>query len=186
MNARTNIQQKEQSLAELMGRLFREPLNPLEEMLKETRDEILDARDDISENNNSIHVAIAQSEECNKSIRRLKNDIIQKTGETGDKTVSDLTARLDSSVQGVMNQLREAEKQTDASLLARKKEILDAISSIRIAQDKMSGQLLEQHTELESRISVIHTGMKISLILSGVTLLLVLAHVLFDLWSRFG
>ena len=78
MNVTSEIKNKEKSLAELMVKILKEPLNPLESTLKKINTEVLDTKDKVEEIYDAINAVGANTEEIinplKKSLRELQDD----------------------------------------------------------------------------------------------------------------
>ncbi|MDH1397232.1 hypothetical protein N5J09_09965 [Aeromonas caviae] len=82
MNVTSEIKNKERALAELMAKILKEPLNPLESSLKKINTELLETRDKVEEINDAINTVVANTEEIinplKRSLRDLQDDDIPK------------------------------------------------------------------------------------------------------------
>ncbi|MCG9948327.1 hypothetical protein MIB43_000105 [Providencia rettgeri] len=80
MNVTSEIKNKEKSLAELMVKILKEPLNPLENSLKRLNAEVLDTKYKVDEINDAINAVDTNTEEIinplKRSLRELQNDDI--------------------------------------------------------------------------------------------------------------
>jgi len=70
MSVTTEIKNKEKSLAELMGRILKVPLTPLEDSMKALHDGILDTNELIEDINNAIGVSAGDVEEMRTLIKQ--------------------------------------------------------------------------------------------------------------------
>ena len=70
MSITTEIKNKEKSLAELMVRVLKEPLTPLEDSIKVIHDGILDTKELIEDINNAVGASACDVDKVSKAINK--------------------------------------------------------------------------------------------------------------------
>lgn len=71
MNVKQEIQNKEKSLTELMVKILKEPLSPLETSLALITNHLLDTQDKIAEINDGLMISNELAEESNKKLKQI-------------------------------------------------------------------------------------------------------------------
>ncbi|EOE0699445.1 hypothetical protein ACJ8WG_004796, partial [Klebsiella pneumoniae] len=78
MNVTSEIKNKEKTLAELMVKILKEPLDPIKGSVKKLHEEVLDTKDKVEEINDAINAVGANTEEIinplKRSLRELRDD----------------------------------------------------------------------------------------------------------------
>ncbi|HHN8402758.1 hypothetical protein ABMZ77_10265 [Morganella morganii] len=172
MNVTSEIKSKEKSLAELMVKILKEPLNPLESSLKKLNTEVLETKNKVDEINDAINAVDANTEEIinplKRSLRELQDDdipgVISKLREFISTQVEekkqDISAALSQQSANYDNQLKAAtgevfEKLSDA-LGQQNESVQAAIQQYQQtgidSAEALSQQLLESVMQAQQQI----------------------------------
>lgn len=106
-------QEKENSLAELMGRILKEPLKPLDESVRGLKDELADIKEEIEHTKNSVVSGVV--EVLNKHERSSKNRD-EETLEVLRTSLSEQAQALAGTVTSLQEQLHEQQASLAAML----------------------------------------------------------------------
>lgn len=177
------IKNKEKSLVELMGRILKEPLNPLERSLKVLVDDNLDIKDLISEVNDALGASALDAEKTRKTLQKIQEGfptlgstlqtyILSKFEVESQKIVAALDKSVNQhdenlkAVSGVFLEKLENQKnelKQSAEELRRcldlKMETAQAVTQVVLAEIQLSRDLSEKtYLELESKLDKSQNG----------------------------
>lgn len=175
MSIAEEINNKEKILAELMVKILKEPLNPLESSIKELKDGLLDTQDKIAEINEILGNSIADQDKINKTLRKIRDEaflalasslqeyILNQAESSYQKFVAVLNAHSNhhnENLQSVsdtlletlakttiqQNELREFIGELDASLNT-KFEAMQVVTQSTLNEIQLSRDLSERSNE---------------------------------------
>ena len=131
MNVTSEIKNKERALAELMAKILKEPLNPLESSLKKINTELLETRDKVEEINDAINTVVANTEEIinplKRSLRDLQDDDIPRAISTLREFISTL---VEETTQDISAALSQQSAHYDSQLKAATGEVFGKLSEV--------------------------------------------------------
>ena len=128
MNVTSEIKNKEKSLAELMVKILKEPLNPLESTLKKINTEVLDTKDKVEEIYDAINAVGANTEEIinplKKSLRELQDDDVPGAI---SKLREFISTQVEEKKQNISAALSQQSAHYDSLLKAATGEVFEAL-----------------------------------------------------------
>lgn len=148
MNVTSEIKNKERTLAELMAKILKEPLNPLESSLKKLNTEVLETRDKVEEINDAINAVGANTEEIinplRKSLRDLQDDVIPRAISTLREFISTL---VEEKKQDISAALSQQSAHYDNQLKAATGEVFEKLSDVLGQQNESVQAAIHQYQQ---------------------------------------
>ncbi len=148
MNVTSEIKNKERTLAELMAKILKEPLNPLESSLKKLNTEVLETRDKVEEINDAINAVGANTEEIinplKKSLRDLQDDVIPRAISTLREFISTL---VEEKKQDISAALSQQSAHYDNQLKAATGEVFEKLSDVLGQQNESVQAAIHQYQQ---------------------------------------
>ncbi|MCS3430234.1 hypothetical protein [Klebsiella sp. BIGb0407] len=148
MNVNSEIKNKEKSLAELMVKILKEPLNPLESSLKKLNTDVLDTKDKVEEINDAINTIGANTEEIinplKRSLRELQDDdipgVISKLREF-------ISTQVEEKKQDISAVLSQQSAHYDSQLKAATGEVFEKLSDVLGQQNESVQVAIQQYQQ---------------------------------------
>lgn len=164
MSVTTEIKNKEKSLAELMVRILKEPLTPLEDSMKALHDDILDTKELTENINNVVGVSASDVEEMSKAIKKqfieIRDDDIPTLMNSLQVYISQQATLIRESVDiSLCEQSTKHEEQINTiseKVLSKLTAILDGNLEVKQLIARLGDQLTStsQRTESEHTTTV--------------------------------
>ncbi len=151
MNITTEIEKKEKSLTELMVRILKDPLTPIETSMKGLNETLLDSKDLIDEVNNSIGASTDIIEKIKSKVTELYDERIKS--EDISAVINRLKEDLDVSFD---ERLRKHEEQINIifeSVIIKLTAIQDGQPEVK----QLFARLGDQLTSISQKIESEHT-----------------------------
>lgn len=108
MSTATEIHNKEKTLAELMVKILKEPLNPLEASIKALNGDLADTRDSIAEINDTLGASADDAEKATKSLllalRKIREEDVPSLLTKLQKHITDQSASDARAVEALLEQ----------------------------------------------------------------------------------
>ncbi len=108
MSTATEIQNKEKTLAELMVKILKEPLSPLETSIKALSGDLADTRDSITEINDTLGASADDGEKATKSLlqalRKIREEDVPSLLTKLQKHITDQSASDARAVEALLEQ----------------------------------------------------------------------------------
>ena len=148
MNVTTKIKNKEESLAALMSRILKEPLDPISKSIKESSDALLDAKEKLDDIDNSIS---AIDEAVGKSLKRslsaalnqIKDEFLPDQAQT---IQNQFKAISEAGAQKIQNAM-DAQQQSIDSLTATLKTAHDTVMGAIHANQELNQRAIAELTQ---------------------------------------
>ncbi len=148
MNVTSEIKNKERTLAELMAKILKEPLNPLESSLKKLNTEVLETRDKVEEINDAINAVGANTEEIinplKRALRELQDDdipgVISKLREF-------ISTQVEEKKQDISAALSQQSAHYDNQLKAATGEVFEKLSDVLGQQNESVQAAIQQYQQ---------------------------------------
>lgn len=148
MNVTSEIKSKEKSLAELMAKILKEPLNPLESSLKKLNTEVLETKNKVDEINDAINAVDANTEEIinplKRSLRELQDDdipgVISKLREF-------ISTQVEEKKQDISAALSQQSANYDSQLKAAAGEVFEKLSDVLGQQNESVQAAIQQYQQ---------------------------------------
>ncbi|MFQ2433355.1 hypothetical protein ACK31N_12760 [Aeromonas caviae] len=148
MNVTSEIKNKERTLAELMAKILKEPLNPLESSLKKLNTEVLETKDKVEEINDAINAVGANTEEIinplKRSLRDLQDDDIPGALSTLREFISTL---VEEKKQDISAALSQQSAHYDSQLKAATGEVFEKLSDVLGQQNESVQAAIHQYQQ---------------------------------------
>jgi chromosome segregation ATPase len=148
MNVTSEIKNKEKSLAELMVKILKEPLNPLESSLKKLNTEVLDTKDKVEEINDAINAVGANTEEIinplKKSLRELQDDDVPGAI---SKLRDFISTQVEEKKQNISAALSQQSAHYDSQLKAATGEVFEKLSDVLGQQNESVQAAIQQYQQ---------------------------------------
>ncbi|WP_342760123.1 hypothetical protein [Leclercia adecarboxylata] len=148
MNVTSEIKNKEKSLAELMVKILKEPLNPLESSLKKLNTEVLDTKDKVEEINDAINAVGANTEEIinplKKSLRELQDDDVPGAI---SKLRDFISTQVEEKKQNISAALNQQSAHYDSQLKAATGEVFEKLSDVLGQQNESVQAAIQQYQQ---------------------------------------
>ena len=148
MNITTEIEKKEKSLTELMVRILKDPLTPIETSMKGLNETLLDSKDLIDEVNNSIGASTDIIEKIKSKVTELYDERIKS--EDISAVINRLKEDLDVSFD---ERLRKHEEQINIifeSVIIKLTAIQDGQPEVKQLFARLGDQLTSTSQKIES------------------------------------
>lgn len=148
MNVTSEIKNKEKSLTELMVKILKEPLNPLESSLKKLNTEVLDTKDKVEEINDAINAVGANTEEIinplKKSLRELQDDDVPGAI---SKLRDFISTQVEEKKQNISAALSQQSAHYDSQLKAATGEVFEKLSDVLGQQNESVQAAIQQYQQ---------------------------------------
>lgn len=148
MNVTSEINNKEKSLAELMVKILKEPLNPLDSSLKKLNTEVLETKDKVEEINDAINAVGANTEEIinplKKSLRELQDDDIPGAI---SKLREFISTQVEEKKQNISAALSQQSAHYDSQLKAATGEAFEKLSDVLGQQNESVQAAIQQYQQ---------------------------------------
>lgn len=183
MSTATEIHNKEKTLAELMVKILKEPLNPLEASIKALSGDLADTRDSITEINDTLGASADDAEKATKSLlqalRKIREEDVPSLLTKFQKHITDQSASDARAVEALLEHSTAVHtssvSSTEAVLLdalagatRRQGELAHSIEALRphieSSAAEVSRQLLSSHSSsvTDFKTAVIGVGVRIA------------------------
>lgn len=183
MSTATEIHNKEKTLAELMVKILKEPLNPLEASIKALSGDLADTRDSITEINDTLGASADDAEKATKSLlqalRKIREEDVPSLLTKFQKHITDQSASDARAVEALLEHSTAVHtssvSSTEAVLLdalagatRRQGELAQSIEALRphieSSAAEVSRQLLSSHSSsvTDFKTAVIGVGVRIA------------------------
>ncbi|EOE0700115.1 hypothetical protein ACJ8WG_005519 [Klebsiella pneumoniae] len=148
MNVTSEIKNKEKTLAELMVKILKEPLDPIKGSVKKLHEEVLDTKDKVEEINDAINAVGANTEEIinplKRSLRELRDDdlpgIISKLREF-------ISTQVEEKKQDICTALSEQSVHYDSQLKAATGKVCEKLSDVLGQQNESVQTVIQQYQQ---------------------------------------
>ncbi|MCS3507473.1 hypothetical protein [Achromobacter sp. JUb104] len=165
MDLTAEIKSKEKSLSDLMVKILKGPLNPIEDSLKTLKDDLLDTKDLVSEVNDAVNVSVGDLEKVQKTLKRIREDSLPEIASSIQTVIA---GHVGSQSQHIIAKLTELSSSLGQEVGAARAEqahlIQAAIAEVRLNRENAenadvdrSGQLQSLALELKQAIVEIGT-----------------------------
>ncbi|MGI2080247.1 hypothetical protein [Shewanella putrefaciens] len=119
MNTASEIRNKEKSLIELMVKILKEPLNPLERSLSELKAELVKTGGKLHEVDDNVNFSLQENERLSKVIRKIKDEdfpsfsselqqCLQKQFESESKKITNSLDNDSKRFEAILNEIADA------------------------------------------------------------------------------
>ena len=148
MNVTSEIKNKEKTLAELMVKILKEPLDPLKGSVKKLHEEVLDTKDKVEEINDAINAVGANTEEIinplKRSLRELQDDdipgVISKLREF-------ISTQVEEKKQDISTALSQQSVHYDSQLKAATGKVCEKLSDFLGQQNESVQTAIQQYQQ---------------------------------------
>ncbi|OMQ27326.1 hypothetical protein [Serratia oryzae] len=148
MNVTSEIKNKEKTLAELMVKILKEPLDPLKGSVKKLHEEVLDTKDKVEEINYAINAVGANTEEIinplKRSLRELQDDdipgVISKLREF-------ISTQVEEKKQDISTALSQQSVHYDSQLKAATGKVCEKLSDVLGQQNESVQTAIQQYQQ---------------------------------------
>lgn len=165
MDLTAEIKSKEKSLSELMVKILKGPLNPLEDSVKTLKGDLLDTKDLVSEVNDAVNVSVGDLEKVQKALKRIRDDSLPEIASSIQTVIAE---HVGSQSRDIIAKLTELSSSLGKEVgAARAEQVLlvqAAIAEVRLNREHTenadidrSGQLQSLAVELKQAIAEIGT-----------------------------
>lgn len=148
MSVTSEIKNKERALAELMAKILKEPLNPLESSLKKLNTEVLETKDKVEKINDAINAVGANTEDLieplKKSLCELQDDYIPEAISTLREFISTL---VEEKRQDISAALSQQSAHYDSQLKAATGEVFEKLSDVLGQQNESVQSAIQQYQQ---------------------------------------
>lgn len=143
---KNEIKKKEDSLAALMSRMLKEPLDPISNSIKKVSDTILDTKDKLDDIDTSIsfntEIVETSSKRLIRELNIIKNELLPEQSQAINKQLKDISEASSKKMQVAM----EVQQQSIASLAADLKTTHDTVMGAIHANQELIQELTQQCT----------------------------------------
>lgn len=151
MSTATEIQNKEKTLAELMVKILKEPLNPLEASIKALSGDLADTRDSITEINDTLGASADDAEKATKSLlqalRKIREEDVPSLLTKLQKHITDQSVSDANAVEALLEQSRAVHT---SSLGSTEAVLLEALAGATRQQGKLAQSIEALRPYIES------------------------------------
>ncbi|MGE8454250.1 MAG: hypothetical protein ACN6OP_27315 [Pseudomonadales bacterium] len=166
MDLTAEIKSKEKSLSDLMVKILKGPLNPLEDSLETLKDDLLDTKDLVSEVNDAVNVSVGDLEKVQRTLKRIRDDSLPEIASSIQTVIAE---HVGSQSQHIIAKLTELSSSLGQEFgAARAEQVLlvqAAIAEVRLNREHAenadvdrSGQLQSLAVELKQALAEIGTA----------------------------
>ncbi|EKN5950047.1 hypothetical protein ACOHX9_000813 [Yersinia enterocolitica] len=130
MNVTSEIKNKEKTLAELMVKILKEPLDPLKGSVKKLHEEVLDTKDKVEEINDALNAAESTEEiikPLKKTLRELQEDDIPQAIGALQTFISQ---QVEEKKQYISTSLSQQSAHYDGQLKTATGEVIEKLSEV--------------------------------------------------------
>lgn len=151
MSTATEIHNKERTLAELMIKILKEPLKPLEVSIKALSGDLADTRDSITEINDTLGASAGDAEKATKSLlqalRKMREEDVPSLLTKLQKHISDQSA---SDARAVEALLERSTVVHTSSLSSTEAVLLEALAGATCQQGELAQSIEALRPHIES------------------------------------
>lgn len=151
MSTATEIHNKEKTLAELMVKILKEPLNPLEASIKALNGDLADTRDSITEINDTLGASADDAEKATKSLllalRKIREEDVPSLLTKLQKHITDQSASDARAVEALLEQSTAVHTSSVSSTEA---VLLEAIAGATQQQGELAQSIEALRPHIES------------------------------------
>lgn len=154
MSTATEIQNKEKTLAELMVKILKEPLNPLEASIKALNGDLADTRDSITEINDAVGASADDAEKATKSLlqtlRKIREEDVPSLITKLQKHITDQSASDARAVEALLEQSTAVHTSSVSSTEA---VLLEALAGAILQQGELAQSIEALRPHVESSVA---------------------------------
>lgn len=151
MSTTTDIHNKEKALAELMVKILKEPLKPLEALIKTLNGDLADTRDSITEINDALGASADDAEKATKSLlqalRKIREEDVPSLLTKLQKHITDQSASDARAVEALLEQSTVVHT---SSLSSTEDVLLEALAGVTLQQGKLAQSIEALRPYIES------------------------------------
>ncbi|MBC8784072.1 hypothetical protein [Pseudomonas fluorescens] len=151
MSTATEIHNKEKALAELMIKILKEPLKPLEASIKALSGDLADTRDSITEINDTLGASAGDTEKATKSLlqalRKIREEDVPSLLTKLQKHITDQSASDARAVEALLEQSTAVHT---SSLNSTESVLLEALSGATRQQLELAQSIEALRPHIES------------------------------------
>jgi hypothetical protein len=155
----TEIKNKENSLAELMAKILKEPLKPLDS-LKMISDEILDAKDKISEISDALGASLPETDKINKYLKKIREEDFPALA---SELQSCILIQAESQSHKVATEFNAHANRNSEDLKAISDEFLEKLAKTNETQNEVNKSITGLRNELHLEIKTVDEAIKLLL-----------------------
>lgn len=148
MNVTSEIKNKEKTLAELMVKILKEPLDPLKGSVKKLHEEVLDTKDKVEEINDVLNAAESTEEiikPLKKTLRELQEDDIPQAISALQTFISQ---QVEEKKQDISTSLSQQSAHYDGQLKAATDEVIEKLSEVLGQQNESVQAAIQQYQQM--------------------------------------
>ncbi len=151
MSTATEIHNKEKTLAELMVKILKEPLNPLEASIKALNGDLADTRDSITEINDTLGASADDAEKATKSLllalRKIREEDVPSLLTKLQKHITDQSASDARAVEALLEQFTAVHT---SSVSSSEAVLLEALAGATRQQGELAQSIEALRPHIES------------------------------------
>lgn len=137
MDLTAEIKSKEKSLSDLMVRVLRGPLNPLEDSLKTLKDDLLDTKDLVSEVNDAVHASVQDFEKIHKALKKIRDDSLPEMASSIKATLSDHVGSESRQITAMLAEVSSSlSREVGAARAEQVTLVQAAIAEVRLNRER--------------------------------------------------
>lgn len=148
MNVTSEIKNKEKTLAELMVKILKEPLDPLKGSVKKLHEEVLDTKDKVEEINDAINAVGANTVEIinplKRSLRELQDEDIPGVI---SKLQDFISTQVEEKKQDISTALSQQSVHYDSQLKAATGKVCEKLSDVLGQQNESVQTAIQQYQQ---------------------------------------
>lgn len=152
MNTTSEIKNKEKSLAELMVKILKEPLNPLEMSLDELKDELFEATSKLAEIDDKISASALDHEKISKTLRKIRDEDFPSFSADLHQYLAN---KFESEFQKIVNALDNNVSRFDESLNVVADTLIERLDKTVCQQIKLELAIEEIGKSLASQLETL-------------------------------
>ncbi|MFV3381006.1 MULTISPECIES: hypothetical protein [Pseudomonas] len=164
MSTATEIHNKEKTLAELMVKILKEPLNPLEASIKALSGDLADTRDSITEINDTLGASADDAEKATKSLlqalRKIREEDVPSLLTKFQKHITEQSA---SDARAVEALLEHSTAVHTSSVSSTEAVLLDALAGATRQQGELAESIEALRPHIESSAAEVSRQLSSSL-----------------------
>ncbi len=141
MQVQSEIDKKEKTLGELMGRILKEPFKPVNDSIKDIKETLLNTQDKVSEVQDCINVLIEDSETATKKLARTLNKL-------RDENFPDLTYEIQNQISIQTKQITESLDQHNIKLQTITSDVLEYFNEAVNQRNKLEQSVFDLKTQI--------------------------------------
>lgn len=149
MNVTSEIKNKEKTLAELMVKILKEPLDPLKGAVIKLHEEVLDTKDKVDVINDAINAVGENNEKIinplKKSLRELQDDDIPGAV---SKLREFITTQVEEKKQNISAALSQQSAHYDSQLKVATGEVFEKLSDVFGQQNESVQAAIQQYQQM--------------------------------------